>query len=61
MIERGQIFVRALNSKGRWVTADALDLDEESFRRLILTGLWKLGALTAIKEVKEEPTPYRER
>jgi hypothetical protein len=61
MIERGQVFVRALNSEGKWVTADALDLDEESFRRLVLTGLWKLGTLVAIKEVVKEPTPYKER
>lgn len=36
MLERGQVFVRGLKADGKMGPIDALDLDEESFRRFIL-------------------------
>ncbi len=61
MIERGQVFVRALNSEGHWSSVDALDLDEESFKRFVLAGLTKVGIIFALMKEEGEATPYRER
>jgi len=62
MIERGQIFVRALNYEGKWDSVDVLDLDEESFRR------WLLGIVGEGKRIagvgldtNVEPTPLKQK
>ena len=47
MIEKGQVFVRAINKDGRWDTVDALDLDDESFRRFILDKLCDMGVIVS--------------
>lgn len=63
MIKRGQIFVRALLSGGRWVTIDALDLDDESFRLFVLGTLFRHGLLTGLRDeaVHSERLPLRPR
>ena len=48
MIERGQAFVRAQDQNGKWGSADILDLDEESFRRFVLTILSNLGTISIV-------------
>ena len=43
-MKRGQVLVRAEVNKVK-VTADVLDLEEESFRMFVLGALMKLGAV----------------
>ncbi len=61
MIEKGQVFVRALNSEGKWDSVDALDLDEESFRRFVLTSLNRARVVSAMLKEGGESSPLRER
>jgi hypothetical protein len=44
MVKRGQVLVRAEIQRVK-VTADVLDLEEESFRMFVLGALMKLGAV----------------
>jgi len=54
MIKRGQVFVRALNKEGKWDSVDIFDLDDESFRVLIVDGFVEVGLLVALKgEISE--------
>jgi hypothetical protein len=41
-VSRNQVFVRAQDANGRWVSADVLDLDEESFRAFTLSMLYRI-------------------
>jgi len=59
MLERDQVFVRALNAQGKWDTVDVLDLDEESFRRFVLTKLDEAGMVTAVYQTPATNTPLR--
>ncbi len=63
MIERGQVFVRAIDRDGKWDSVDALDLDDESFRRFVLEHLARRGQLVVLnnKAEDDEPEPLRER
>lgn len=47
MIKRGQIFVRAKDSLGKWGSADVLDLTEESFRAFVLGIFARHGMITS--------------
>ena len=38
-MQRGRIFIRAKDSTGRWGSADIFDLDEDSFRAVLLDRL----------------------
>ena len=43
-------WVRAKSPKGVWHSADAMDLDEESFRRFTLEMLNRAGAVCAMAD-----------
>lgn len=43
-----EVFVRAKTSDGRWVSVNAADLDERSFRLLILHKLAESNVFTAL-------------
>ncbi len=49
-MKRGQVFVRAIDPGGKWGPADLLDLDDESFRAVILHKLLEVGLFVGIKE-----------
>lgn len=55
MIERGQVYVRAVGQDGKWGSYDALDLDDESFRRFVLYMLDRAGLLTKLKTSDDTP------
>ena len=57
MIERGQAFVRAQDLNGKWGSADILDLDEESFRRFVLTILSNIGTISVVAFGEEHGRP----
>lgn len=50
MIRRGQIFIRAQDEAGKWGAADIFDLDEESFRRVIVSRLAEAGCFVMLKD-----------
>ncbi len=58
MVNRGQCFVRAIDVNGKWDSIDVLDLDEESFRRFVLTKLHRHGSCTIIKNDEESGPLY---
>jgi len=47
-MKRGQVFVRAEDENGRRGTVDVLDLDEESFRVLVIDTMVAAGLLVGI-------------
>lgn len=47
-MKRGMILVEALGPNGMPCGADALDLDDESFRLFVLNVLWQKGAVVAV-------------
>jgi len=53
-----RVFVRALDEAGRWGSFDAMDLDDDSFRRFILERLSAVSILVALHE-EGEPPPLR--
>lgn len=59
MIKRGQVFFRALDSNGKMMNCDVLDLDDESFRRCIATLFCKMEMLTFIKSDDETHLPLK--
>lgn len=50
MARREQVFVRALNKKGEWDNIDIFDLDNDSFRAVIVNKLIDAGLLIALKD-----------
>lgn len=54
MAENYEVFVRAKTSDNRWATVSAFDLDDRSFRQLVMHRLVEAGLLTGMK-VKDEP------
>ena len=56
--EEIEIYVRAQDPNGIWVTCNALDLDEESFKRLILDKLNQAEILFGLSTGKAK-IPYR--
>jgi hypothetical protein len=48
-IDRGQVFVRAMDPNGRYHSADILDLDEESFRSFVIGVLFQNGLVSGLK------------
>lgn len=59
MIQRGQVFIRAKTSDDRWASVDVLDLDEESFKRFVLTKLVEFGYVCAVGLTKDaQEIPY---
>lgn len=44
------VFIRAKTSDDRWASVDAMDLDEDSFRRFTLDMLKKTGAVDYLKD-----------
>ena len=63
MIKRSQIFVRAKNKAGKWVNADVLDLDDESFRAFVMWRLMEADLVCSLKDyiVLGEPLVLRTR
>jgi len=61
MINKGQCFVRALNKDDKWDSVDVLNLDDESFRRFIISALGKMGIIAYIIVDDVEDEPLRER
>ena len=51
MIKRGQVFVRAKKNDGHWGNVDIFDLDEDSWRCLIVSRLVDFGMLVAIRDL----------
>jgi len=49
-MKRRQVLVRAVKADGTWGTVDALDLDDESFRALILAFLCRAGILVSMRD-----------
>lgn len=47
------VYVRAL-SKGRWVNADAVHLEEDSFKRFVLNSLNKVGGVVQFVPERDE-------
>lgn len=47
-MKKNMILVQAINDDGVDVVADALDLDDRSFRAFILNVLWQKGAVAGI-------------
>lgn len=50
MVRREQVFVRALNKDGKWDNIDIFDLDDESFRAVIVNKLMDAGLLIGLKD-----------
>ena len=61
MINRDQCFVRALDENNKWGTVDVLDLDDESFRRFVVSKLAEIGAVTIIVNEEKEIEPLRKK
>lgn len=62
MIGKGQAFVRAIKSDtGQMGNVDILNLDNDSFRRVIVTILCDAGLLVSIKGEPAKPQPLKER
>ena len=59
MIQRGQVFVRAIDPDGRWFSSDALDLNDESFRRFILDRMHVFGMLSVMVSPHDKDEPLR--
>ncbi len=49
MMQRGKVFFRARDETGRYGCADILDLDETSFRAVIVEVLVKINALLSLE------------
>lgn len=47
-MRRQQVLVRALQANGKWGAVDAFDLDDESFRALVLDKLCAAGLVTGL-------------
>ena len=60
-MKRGQVFVRAQTPSGKWVSADVLDLDEQSFKLFVLDRMIHFGMVTILRDdvVIGEHLPYR--
>jgi hypothetical protein len=58
-MKRGQIFVRAKDKNGRWYSADALDLDQQSFNAFVLEMLRRHGAVTWLTKDDGEEIEYQ--
>ena len=50
MARREQVFVRAMNKDGKWDSVDIFDLDDISFRAVIVNKLVDAGVLIALKD-----------
>jgi len=61
MINRGQCFVRALDENDKWGAVDVLDLDDESFRRFVVSKMADMGIVTIIVKEDQEPEPLRKK
>jgi len=57
MVKRGQVLVRA-KANGDYVTADILDLEQDSFNAFMVGALMKLGAVHGTKETEREEVQY---
>lgn len=60
-MKRGQVFVRAQDSAGKWHTADVLDLDLPSFRAFVIEMLCRSGMVVSVtgEAVEGAPIIYR--
>lgn len=63
MIKLNQIFVRAKNKRGKWINADVMELDDESFRAFVMHRLFESGLVCGIRPdaVEGEPIVLRTR
>lgn len=61
MIEKGQVFVRAIKADGQWGNVDVLDLDEQSFRRFVTTSLNGAGPIVTFVKDDTVETPLKEK
>ena len=60
-MQRIEVYVRARTPKGRWVSANALDLNEDSFRRLLLRKMVEAGMLVGVRVPDVEEPIYETR
>lgn len=62
-MKRNQVFVRAQLSDGRWVSADVLDLTQDSFNAFVIGSLVWGHLVASIKEeeVEEDVITYQVR
>lgn len=63
MLDKGQIFTRAINKEGKWAAVDVLNLTEESFKRFVLAKLNTIGVVCIVRDTRkeEESEPLREK
>lgn len=63
MVKRNQVFVRAQTPSGRWVSADVLDLDDESYRIFTTEMLRRSEIVVSLRDehVDGEHLTYRTR
>lgn len=61
MPKRNQFFVRATTPTGKVVSADIMDLDEESFRAFVVDVMYKYAMIVGIRPdlVEGEQIQYR--
>lgn len=55
MLGRRQVFVRARVAENRSDSVDVLDLDDESFRRFVLSVLYRYELITAMSRDADNP------
>jgi len=63
-VQRGQVFIRGKKAAGGYGAIDLFDLDEESFRRLMITLFAKQGMVEVCSldpGEAQDVVPYRER
>ncbi len=61
MIERGQVLVMGKNKDGNRRPIDVLDLDDESFRRFVVSVLTDSGLVLKIHKDESNAPPLSER
>lgn len=62
-MKRGQVFVRAINKKGKHDSVDVLDLDDASFKAFVMDMLFSTGIVVGLRDeaVDGERIVYREK
>jgi hypothetical protein len=60
-MHKGQVFVRAKLPNGKWVSADALDLEQGSFNAFILGRLAHAGLVYSLTEPEGEEVTFKVR
>jgi hypothetical protein len=61
MIDRNQCFVRAQDENGRWKNVDVLDLDDESFRRFVISILAKMQLIHIVRNENVSDRPLKQK